>query len=94
MPWPSASDRFASAVVMTTYTAAGARFADGSEVAFGVIVLCTGYRPAVDPLAGHVSFDEAGPVRTDADAACAQSRHGGHRAVRPGRRRAGRRRRA
>ena len=51
---------------MTAYTPAGARFADGSEAAFDVIVLCTGYRPALDTVAAHVSFDAAGAARTDA----------------------------
>ena len=51
---------------MTAYTATGARFADGSEASFDVIVLCTGYRPALDTVAAHVAFDEAGGVRTDA----------------------------
>jgi len=51
---------------MTGFTEAGARFADGSEGAFDVIVLCTGYRPALDAVAPHVALDADGAPRVDA----------------------------
>ena len=51
---------------MTAFTADGARFADGSEAAFDVIVLCTGYRPALDPVAAHLNWSPDGHPLTDA----------------------------
>ena len=65
MPWPSVSERFPSASAMTAYIAIGARFADGSEAADDVLLLCTGYLPALDTVAAHVSFDAAGAVRPE-----------------------------
>ncbi len=43
----------------------GATFGDGSSDAFDVIVLATGYRPALDAVARHVRFDAAGRPETD-----------------------------
>ncbi len=50
---------------MTAFTASGARFADGSEGEFDVIVLCTGYRPALDPIAEHLRWEEDGRPAID-----------------------------
>jgi cation diffusion facilitator CzcD-associated flavoprotein CzcO len=50
-------------------TPRGARFADGSEDAFDVIVLATGYRPALGPVAHHLRLDAAGRPRSDGFAA-------------------------
>jgi NADPH-dependent glutamate synthase beta subunit-like oxidoreductase len=50
-------------------TEAGARFDDGSEAPFDVIVLATGYRPALDAVARHVRFDATGRVQLDGFAA-------------------------
>jgi hypothetical protein len=44
-------------------TEEGARFADGSERMFDAILLATGYRPALAPLAGLVSTDASGFAR-------------------------------
>jgi putative flavoprotein involved in K+ transport len=47
-------------------TERGARFRDGSEGEFDVIVFATGYRPALDTVARHVRLDAAGrPLTTD-----------------------------
>ena len=50
---------------MTSFTPTGARFSDGSEDAFDVIVLCTGYRPALDPVAAHLRWGDDGLPLTD-----------------------------
>jgi putative flavoprotein involved in K+ transport len=51
---------------VVAFTEEGARFRDGSEDAFDVIVLATGYRPALDAVARHVRLDAAGrPLTTD-----------------------------
>jgi cation diffusion facilitator CzcD-associated flavoprotein CzcO len=52
---------------MTAFSEDGARFADGSEGAFDVIVLCTGYRPALDAVAAHVALSPGGDPVLDAD---------------------------
>lgn len=51
---------------MVAFTRDGARFADGSEAAFDVIVTCTGYRPALDPVAEHVRWSAGVKPATDA----------------------------
>ena len=50
---------------MAAFTSHGARFSDGSEEAFDVIVLCTGYRPALDPVAAEVRWGDDGLPLTD-----------------------------
>jgi cation diffusion facilitator CzcD-associated flavoprotein CzcO len=50
---------------MAGFTEVGARFADGSEDAFDVIVLCTGYRPALAPVAEHLGWGVDGRPLTD-----------------------------
>ena len=52
---------------MTAFTEDGARFADGAEAAFDVVVLCTGYRPALGAVADHLTLDARGAPRVDAD---------------------------
>ena len=52
---------------MTSFTPDGARFADGSERAFDVVVLCTGYRPALGAVAPHLTLDADGAPLVDAD---------------------------
>lgn len=42
------------------FTPEGVRFDDGSEDAFDVVVLCTGYRPALGPLEGVVPLGSDG----------------------------------
>jgi len=42
------------------FTPEGVRFDDGSEGDFDVVVLCTGYRPALGPLAGVVPLGAGG----------------------------------
>ena len=43
---------------LAAFTDTGARFADGSAGDFDVIVLCTGYRPALDVVGAYVRWDE------------------------------------
>jgi len=52
---------------MTAFSEDGARFADGSSDPFDVIVLCTGYRPALDAVAPHVALSSGGDPVLDAD---------------------------
>ena len=52
--------RVAVRPAMTAFTPEGARFGDGSHGAFDVVVLCTGYRPALGPLAGVVPLGADG----------------------------------
>ena len=48
---------------LETLTADGVRFIDGSERMFDVILLATGFRPALAPLAGLVATDASGFAR-------------------------------
>ena len=49
---------------MASYTDTGARLADGSTVAVDTIIAATGYRPALEPLVGHLEvLDERGRPR-------------------------------
>lgn len=49
---------------MAGFTDAGARLADGSTVAVDAIIAATGYRPALEPLVGHLEvLDEHGLPR-------------------------------
>ena len=58
-------DRVRVRPAIVAFTPSGARFADGSEDAFDVIVLCTGYRPALDPVASHLCWGDDGLPLTD-----------------------------
>ena len=49
----------------SAFTRDGARFVDGTEDAFDLIVLCTGYRPALDPVAAQLEWGPDGRPRTD-----------------------------
>jgi cation diffusion facilitator CzcD-associated flavoprotein CzcO len=51
---------------ISEFTAEGARFQDGSEAQFDVVILATGFRPALQPLAGLVRTDAGGfALRSD-----------------------------
>lgn len=52
---------------MTSFTEGGACFADGSEASFDVVVLCTGYEPALSAVGGIVALSSSGRPRTDSD---------------------------
>ena len=52
---------------MTAFTEDGARFADETEAPFDLVVLCTGYRPALDVVAPHLALDARGAPSVDAD---------------------------
>jgi putative flavoprotein involved in K+ transport len=47
------------------FTATGVRFADGSEAAFDTVILATGYRPALDYLAGAIPLGATGRPNVD-----------------------------
>jgi indole-3-pyruvate monooxygenase len=51
------------------FTRDGARFADGREEAFDVVVLATGFRPALEAVAGWIDLDASGRPRLDRFAA-------------------------
>jgi putative flavoprotein involved in K+ transport len=65
----AAAGRIAVRPAVVALTERGARFADGAEEPFDEIVLATGYRPALDPVADHVRLDAAGRPRIDGFAA-------------------------
>ena len=52
---------------MTSFTEGGARFADGSEASFDVVVLCTGYEPALAAVGGIVALSSSWRPLTDSD---------------------------
>jgi len=52
--------RVAVRPALVRLTASGASFADGSDGAYDTILLATGYRPALAPLAGLITTDASG----------------------------------
>jgi cation diffusion facilitator CzcD-associated flavoprotein CzcO len=51
---------------ISAFTESGAHFTDGSEANFDVVILATGFRPALQPLEGHVRMDAKGfALRSD-----------------------------
>jgi thioredoxin reductase len=48
------------APALESFTGEGVRFVDGSSAPFEVVILATGYRPALAPLGGLVTLDRCG----------------------------------